>query len=54
VRLKATHYALLAVRPSGFDNFNVFANEFRNNDITVGSEPIAQHKPVRLLPSRTP
>jgi hypothetical protein len=51
-RKRATHYALIAVRPSGFENFARFAYEFRRNDITLGSEPIDQNKPVRLLPAR--
>lgn len=51
VQRKETHYALIAVRPSGFDNFAVFASEFRRKDITLGFEPIDQNKPVRLLPA---
>jgi hypothetical protein len=51
-RMRKTHYALFAVRPSGFNNFELLADEFRDKGITVGSEPIDQHKPVRLLPPR--
>lgn len=53
-RQKATHYALFAVRPSGFENFNLFADEFRNREIAVGYEPIEESRPVRLLPERSP
>ncbi|MGH9769906.1 MAG: hypothetical protein ACREAB_20980 [Blastocatellia bacterium] len=49
---RATHYALFAVRPSGFDNFERFANQFRSRQIDVGYEPIKQQKPVRLLGER--
>jgi hypothetical protein len=48
-KLKQTHYALIAVRPSGFGNFNRLANEFRSRDIDVGYEPIQQDKAVRLV-----
>jgi hypothetical protein len=47
-----THYALFAVRPSGFDTFNAFADEFRNRKIDIGYEPIKQQKGVRLLRGR--
>jgi biopolymer transport protein ExbD len=47
-----THYALFAVRPSGFDNFQTFADLFRNRKIDVGYEPIKQEKPVKLLKER--
>lgn len=50
---KATHYALFAIRPSGFKTFNLFADEFRNRKIDVGYEPIEEDRPVRLLPRRT-
>ncbi len=46
---RASHYALFAVRPSGFANFNRFADEFRCLKIDVGYEPIKQEKSVRLL-----
>jgi hypothetical protein len=46
---KETHYALFAVRPSGFDNFPLFASLFRRREIDVGYEPIKQNKAVRLL-----
>lgn len=48
-RQRDTHYALLAVRPSGFKNYGQFAFEFRRRRITLGSEPIDQQKSVRLL-----
>ena len=44
-----THYALFAVRPSGFKNFQEFADEFRGRKIDVGYEPILQNKPVRII-----
>lgn len=50
---KATHYALIAVRPSGFKSFRFFSYEFRNRDITIGYEPIPQERLVRLLKSET-
>jgi hypothetical protein len=46
---RETHYALFAVRPPGFATFNRFAAEFRRRNITIGSEPIAHGKPVRLF-----
>lgn len=49
---RTTHYALFAVRPSGFDSFERFANQFRSRQIDVGYEPIRQEKPVRLLRER--
>lgn len=45
----ATHYALFAVRPSGFESFQRLADAFRRRKIEVGYEPIAQSRPVRLL-----
>jgi hypothetical protein len=49
---KATHYALFAVRPSGFNNFYQFSYQFRSRNIDVGYEPIKQEKAVRLLKER--
>lgn len=46
---KATHYALLAVRPSGFKEMDLFLEEFRYRDIGIGAEPIDQGRSVRLL-----
>ena len=43
-----THYALFAVRPSGFANFTRFKSRFEDRDIDVGAEPLDQGKPVRL------
>ncbi|MBN1395263.1 MAG: hypothetical protein JW959_09585 [Pirellulales bacterium] len=51
--LRETHYALFAVRPSGFKTFNRFADEFRRLKIDVGYEPIRQERPVRLLIKET-
>lgn len=45
----ASQYALFAVRPSGFDSFVRLADAFRERNIQVGYEPIAQDRPVRLL-----
>jgi hypothetical protein len=50
---RQTHYALFAVRPSGFASFNRVANEFRSREIDVGYEPISQEKPVRLLQEKS-
>jgi len=41
-------YVLFAVRPSGFDNFQSLAQEFRAKEVEVGFEPIEQAKAVRL------
>ena len=46
---RASHYALFAVRPGGFGNFRRFASRFENRKIEIGSEPIDQGKPVRLI-----
>ena len=46
---KGSHYALFAVRPSGFDQFGFMASDFRKLKIDIGSEPIAESKPVKLL-----
>jgi hypothetical protein len=43
-----THYALFAVRPSGFKSFLSLRSEFEDKDISVGYEPIPQGKSVRL------
>jgi hypothetical protein len=47
--LKRSHYALFAVRPSGFGSFLTMAQQFREREIEIGYEPIDQAKPVRLL-----
>lgn len=49
VSRRDTHYVLFAVRPSGFANFQLMADQFRNKQVDVGYEPIAQDKTVRLL-----
>jgi hypothetical protein len=46
---RQTHYVLFAVRPSGFKNFQLLADEFRDRRVDVGYEPIPQDKNVRLL-----
>lgn len=46
---RKTHYVLFAVRPSGFKNFQLLADEFRDKKVDVGYEPIPQDKNVRLL-----
>jgi len=46
---RQTHYALFAVRPSGFSTFRRFASRFEDRNIETGSEPIDQGKPVRLV-----
>jgi hypothetical protein len=46
---RKTHYALFAVRPSGFSTFRRFASRFEDRKIDVGSEPIEQGKSVRLV-----
>lgn len=46
---RKTHYVLFAVRPSGFGNFQVLADQFRDRRVDVGYEPIPQDKSVRLL-----
>jgi len=43
-----TEYALFAVRPSGFNNFQMLADEFRDKKIGVGYEPIDQGRAVKL------
>lgn len=46
---RKTHYVLFAVRPSGFKDFQLLADEFREKKVDVGYEPIPQDKHVRLL-----
>jgi hypothetical protein len=50
---RETHYALFAVRPSGFENFQLFAHQFRQLQIDIGYEPMGEDRPVRLLPPRS-
>ena len=45
---KESYYVLFAVRPSGFENFQTLASEFRDKGVDVGYEPIEQSKNVRL------
>jgi hypothetical protein len=49
VALRDKYYALFAVRPSGFENFQRLADEFRGRKMNVGFEPLLQARPVRLL-----
>jgi len=49
-RNNTTHYALIAIRPSGFHSFGGELRAlFEDRDISIGTEPIAQGKPVKLL-----
>ena len=48
-RKRKSDYVLFAVRPSGFVNFQMLADEFRNKRIDIGYEPIAQDRSVRLM-----
>jgi hypothetical protein len=45
---KSTHYALIAVRPSGFENFRELTKALTAQGISIGYEPISQAKQVRL------
>lgn len=47
-RDRETHYALFAIRPSGFKSFGQLRSLFEERKITIGKEPIEQGKPVRL------
>ena len=49
VAKRKTHYVLFAVRPSGFEKFQLVADQFREKKVDVGYEPIPQDKNVRLL-----
>jgi hypothetical protein len=53
VERRRTHYALFAVRPSGFESFFRLKDAFTDRDVAVGYEPIAAGKPVKLLSART-
>jgi len=48
-RKRKTDYVLFAVRPSGFGNFQILADEFRNKRVDIGYEPITQDRAVRLM-----
>jgi len=48
---ETTHYVLFAVRPSGFENFQTLAAEFREREVDIGYERIEQGKVVRLKTS---
>ncbi len=43
------YYVLFAVRPSGFENFQSLAAEFRTKGITIGYEPVEQSKRIKLI-----
>ena len=45
---KDSHYVLFAVRPSGFDNFQTLASEFRENGVSIGYEPVEQDRRIQL------
>lgn len=45
---RETHYALFAIRPSGFSSFGNFRSHFQDRKISLGKEPIDQGKPVKL------
>ena len=47
--MRGTHYALFAVRPSGFGTFAQMADQFRKNKIGVGYEPLEQTRSVKLV-----
>jgi len=49
---RQSHYALFAVRPTGFKNFRRFASRFEDRKIDIGFEPIEKDKPVRLIPPK--
>lgn len=46
--IKDTHYALIAVRPSGFKSLSEITMQFRDKNILIGYEPLAQTKKVSL------
>ena len=48
-RKRKSDYVLFAVRPSGFENFQMLADEFRNKRVDIGYEPITQDRAVRLI-----
>jgi len=45
---RGTYYALIALRPSGFLTFDSLKAALTKENISVGYEPIAQSKQVRL------
>lgn len=47
-RRSDTHYALFAIRPSGFETFDSLPSRFQARKISIGKEPIEQGKPVKL------
>ena len=46
---RQTHYALIAVRPSGFKNFHRFAARFEARKIQMTSEPVEEGRGLRLI-----
>jgi hypothetical protein len=53
-RQSDTHYALFAIRPSGFSSFGGLRYRFQKLNISIGTEPIEQGKPVKLLEKKAP
>jgi hypothetical protein len=51
-RQNDTHYALFAIRPSGFNSFGSLRYRFQKRNISIGTEPIEQGKPVKLLDTK--
>jgi hypothetical protein len=45
---RQSHYALFAVRPSGFETFRRMSSRFKHHNIQIGYEPVDQDKRVRL------
>ena len=43
-----THYVLFAVRPSGFEYFQTLVSAFREENVSVGFEPVHQETRVQL------
>ena len=46
--IRDTHYALIAIRPTGFSNFDDLAKIFRDTGIKIGYEPLNQDRKVKL------
>jgi len=49
MKSKKDSYVLFAVRPSGFENFQALAAEFRAKGISIGYEPVEQGKRIKLI-----
>lgn len=48
-QMAESHYALFAVRPSGFHTFSTLRRLFQEKELDVGYEPIAQNRPVPTI-----